>query len=283
MENYQVLKLTNRRFSEFYLCYCGYEDCKPGHYYGPAVRANYLIHYITKGKGIFRVHQKEYQLSAGQGFLVFPDIQTFYQADPDDPWSYCWIGFDGNNAVRYLTDCGLTTENFVFNCSDGERLCSIVKQMLQSTKVTIPANFHLQGLLYEFFSILSGSQKSLSALVSDDENIYVLHAVEYIQNKYSFPIHVADVASHVGVTRSYLYTLFQNTLSISPQEFITNCRISRARELLTYSDLSIQTIAISCGYSGSMALSKAFKAKEHIAPGEYRRRHRITAISSTKE
>lgn len=32
----------------------GYEECDSGHFYGPAVRKSYMIHYITAGKGIFQ-------------------------------------------------------------------------------------------------------------------------------------------------------------------------------------------------------------------------------------
>lgn len=37
---------------------CGYEDCKPGHSYGPAIRSGYIVHYILKGKGFFSAETK---------------------------------------------------------------------------------------------------------------------------------------------------------------------------------------------------------------------------------
>lgn len=40
----------------------GYEECEPGHSFGPAVRKSYMIHYITSGKGIFKCEGKEYHL-----------------------------------------------------------------------------------------------------------------------------------------------------------------------------------------------------------------------------
>ena len=36
----------------------GYEECEPGHSFGPAVRKSYMIHYITSGKGIFKCEGK---------------------------------------------------------------------------------------------------------------------------------------------------------------------------------------------------------------------------------
>ena len=33
---------------------CGVEACAPGHSFGPAVREYFLLHYVVRGKGIFR-------------------------------------------------------------------------------------------------------------------------------------------------------------------------------------------------------------------------------------
>ena len=85
MEDSFVLKLKNRKFSEFYLCFCGRARCEPLHSYGPAVRPNYLIHIILEGQGRYVVDGEEYDLRAGQGFLIEPDQQTFYQADERTP------------------------------------------------------------------------------------------------------------------------------------------------------------------------------------------------------
>ena len=66
------------------LCFCGYAQCSSRHYFGPAARPNYLIHYILSGKGVYQVGEKRYELQAGQGFLIEPEVLTFYQADNDD-------------------------------------------------------------------------------------------------------------------------------------------------------------------------------------------------------
>ena len=79
----------------------GAEKCEPGHFWS-GVRDHFLIHYVLSGKGIFTFDGSTYQLSGGQGFLICPNILSFYQADLDEPWEYCWVGFHGRQAEKYL-------------------------------------------------------------------------------------------------------------------------------------------------------------------------------------
>lgn len=67
---------------------CGYEDCAPGHSYGPVLRNGYLIHYILKGQGIYKARGKIFRLGPGDAFLICPGELIYYQADMKEPWSY---------------------------------------------------------------------------------------------------------------------------------------------------------------------------------------------------
>lgn len=113
-----------------------------------------------------------------------------------------------------------------------------------------------------------------------DGNLYVRKAVEFIQNNYADPVRVKDIADYVGVNRSYLYTLFQDNLQLSPKEYLTNFRLTRAAELLQLTDLSVETVAMSCGYQDALGFSKIFKAKMGITPSAYRKEN--TAWQETK-
>ena len=100
---------------------------------------------------------------------------------------------------------------------------------------------------------------------------------EIEKNKYQFegnycnPIKVTDIADYVCINRSYLYTLFQNSLGMSPQQFLTTFRITKATELLQLTALSIEGIAISCGYQDPLVFTKAFRQMKKMSPSAYRK------------
>ena len=70
--NYVEYYLSNKQqpASSLELAYAGHEVCKPGHFFGPAVRVHYLIHFILKGKGFFTARGSRYSLHEGQLFLI---------------------------------------------------------------------------------------------------------------------------------------------------------------------------------------------------------------------
>ena len=85
---------------------------------------------------------------------------------------------------------------------------------------------------------------------------------------------MADIAAHISVSRSYLSTLFQNTLGQSPSEYLANFRLTRGAEQLTITDLPVSAIAGLCGYRDPLVFSKAFKQKNGMTPTQYRKSNR---------
>lgn len=274
MENSIVLQLSEIKFKDLSLCFCGYAECESCHNFGPAVRPNYIIHFVLEGKGIYQVLGRRYELQAGQGFIIEPEVSTFYEADKKYPWKYIWIGFWGNHAKEYVKDLGLNSEQLIFQSERGSDLEKIVWKMLKVNKSSISEQYILQSLLYEFFAILmkdmiivDGAQQELK------ESFYVKEAITFIKNHFSNGIKVSDIANAICINRSYLYKLFKKNLNVSPQEFLTKFRISRAKELLIVTQLSIESIAFSCGYKDTLVFSKAFRKVVGVAPSVYRKRN----------
>ena len=245
MEKAFKLDFVNDKTGSLYVNCCGCSQTAPLHSFGPASKPHYLIHYVLSGKGHFRFHDKEYRLEAGYGFLIQPNELAFYQADAKDPWSYLWVGFAGSRAEEYLHSMGLSDRHPIFSCDKSEELYSIVRDMME----------------HNTFGI-------------------VKKAVSFIQSNYCNPIKVTDVADYVCINRSYLYTLFQNYLGMSPQQFLTTFRITKARELLDSTNYPIESIALSCGYSDALVFTKAFHAMKGMSPSKYRKE---SHKESTKE
>lgn len=96
-------------------------------------------------------------------------------------------------------------------------------------------------------------------------------ATSYIAGNLTQTIRVEELSHICGVSRTYLYKLFQSSLSLSPQEYILNCKMEYAAQLLRDSHMTITQIARELAFSSSNHFSNCFYKIMHVRPREYRK------------
>ena len=271
MEKAYKLEFAGAQTGSLYLNCCGLSRTESMHSFGPALKPHYMIHYILSGKGKFSIGGEVYLLEAGYGFLIMPDELVFYQADEKEPWTYVWVGFSGTQAGEYIENIGLSVRQPVFKSDASEELYRIVKDMMEHNTFGLSNDLRRNGQLGVFLSVIAEGSRIEKTNEADRANVYVRKAVSFIQSNYCNPIKVTDVAEYVCINRSYLYTLFQNSIGMSPQQFMTTFRITKATELLQLTALPIESIALSCGYRDPLVFAKAFRQMKKMSPTSYRK------------
>ena len=272
MEQAYELKFQSEGSKELYVTCCGCSKTRPYHSFGPAVKPHFLIHFIMDGEGRFSIGGKEYPLKAGYGFLITPDEMTFYQADEEHPWTYVWVGFNGTLAAGLMERCGLSVEHPIFVSDDGDAMYRTVLDMMEHNTYGMENELRRNGQLNIFLSLIAKSRPLEESESADKANAYVRRAVEFVGRNYCNPIRVTDIADYVCINRSYLYTLFERQLSMSPQQFLTMFRIAKATELLELTSIPIESIALSCGYGDVVVFTKVFTKTKKISPSAYRKK-----------
>lgn len=101
---------------------------------------------------------------------------------------------------------------------------------------------------------------------------YIRTAVEYIQNNYSKNISQQMIADEIGISSTYLSTLFKNEMSIGFTEYLTNLRLDQAKTLFKTGNHKIREVGELCGFYDYFYFFKVFKKKFGITPNEYLKR-----------
>jgi len=271
MAEEQDLNIERLHLTDMEIHICGTQQCSRGHSYGPAVRDYFLIHYIHRGKGVFKVDGKKFELKRGEGFVIWPHLLSYYQADENNPWQYSWIGFTGLKAEDYLKEAGITKARPFFRTQNSEKTSAIFNEMTETGNLKKSKEIKLMGLLYLFFSELIENSDQQHKNNKNLKQEYLKKAVNYIDRNYSRPdLKISDIASYLNLNRSYLWQLFSELLDKSPQQYLIEFRIEKAALLLENYDLKVRSAALSVGYEDPFNFSKIFKKVMGETPSHYK-------------
>ena len=98
----------------------------------------------------------------------------------------------------------------------------------------------------------------------------------YVSDHSAADISVADVADHVHLNAQYAMSVFRSALGVTVGEYLAQCRVARAQQLLLTTDLPIPDIGFAAGFRSQSQFYDRFARWCGQSPGAYRRRLRST-------
>ncbi|ABX40966.1 response regulator transcription factor [Lachnoclostridium phytofermentans] len=157
------------------------------------------------------------------------------------------------NSVQY--DLKLQTENAV---SDSE-------SMLDNITNCIILNELHQMLLAK----IDRFEEKLQSTPKETSTIFLIR--DYISNHYGdYSLSIKDISDHVRLSFSYLCTVFKTETGETLNQYITNYRIEKAKQLLSDPRNKIIEVSSRVGYADNNYFGKIFKKIVGITPSEYR-------------
>ena len=99
----------------------------------------------------------------------------------------------------------------------------------------------------------------------------ITEAKHYMQQHYRESLRLEDVSSAVGFNATYFSTLFKKETGQNFVDYLTELRISKAKELLCGDMLSVQDVAEMVGYSDLKYFSRLFKKATGVSPSDYKK------------
>jgi len=102
-------------------------------------------------------------------------------------------------------------------------------------------------------------------------NVYDI--IKFIHNNYhNQKLSVKAIAEHKNFSESYMCTFFKKTTGKTINDYITEVRIEKSKELLEDRSIKIYEIAKKVGYDNENYFSKVFRKNVNASPSEFRER-----------
>lgn len=193
--------------------------------------------------------------------LLCPGQTVLFSFEADT--RLCDICFQGAAAERILALRQTDTPSF-FTAAYPQQIADAACAAVQVPDGGNAALYRSAQLLRIFSCFAEGK-------ADDEADNCGKRAMQYIRENYTRPINVNDIASAVGVSRSWLYRCFMDYAEQSPAMYLRDIRMQRAKSLLQHSDLSVKQIAQAVGYDDQLYFSRVFSGYFGCAPSAYRR------------
>ena len=240
----------------------------------PRLYDNYVLTFVIKGMGTYKINDVVYTVKEGQAMLTTPNTLTSWTTDNENPWQYVFIMLSGVDCKNFLVGAGLGDKCKIFDYS----LNNNVKENLLKIYETSANDDSYYECMSYFYKIIHYTAKtSIGSKSIKKSNDYLESAIIFIENNYCHNISISDISKHLNIERTYLYKIFSRELGISPMRFLTDYRLTKAIEMMQHFNLSAATIATMVGFYDFSHFSRLFSKKYGTTPGKYRKQKEIEA------
>ena len=98
--------------------------------------------------------------------------------------------------------------------------------------------------------------------------------LDYIHASHSGALTLTAIAKEAGMSKYHFIRSFRRALSVTPHQYVLECRLARARENIESGDTSISQIASELGFSDQSHFGRLFKRRYGVTPGHFSRTRR---------
>ncbi len=230
----------------------------------------YLFQYTLKGHGFFETNHQLHRLDTGQAFFVeVPDDEKYYCPHGLDVegWQLLYIHFEGTAVKPYFDKIVQKTGKIMKLERSSEVIQYLLKLHFDLRNGRKIHPFEGSEIVFHFLSLLCRT----AAYNHEQYSLKTRLAIEYMENDFASLDSINAIADKLGISLSHFTREFTKETGINPSKYLTNIRMQNAMNLLTNTDLSIQEIAIKCGFSCGNYFSKIFKKMRYISPNQFRK------------
>jgi transcriptional regulator GlxA family with amidase domain len=93
---------------------------------------------------------------------------------------------------------------------------------------------------------------------------------EFIEAHLEENISIQVLASIAGLSMYHFARAFKQSEGMTPHEYVIQCRVQRAKDLLAETDLPLSEIALASGFSDQSHCARRFREHVGVTPSSYR-------------
>ena len=260
------------------------------HFYTKARDCRFL--YVLKGTCTLHTEDAEYRL-VPNSLLYYPcGISYYFESNSQDASAeleYITLNFDFTYDYSHIKECLFPIKEELFNLHKlipsykdidmpvfttpfvVDDIPHIKEDLLRLSKMFHKVNPYIDNICSSILSTIIYS--ILYTMEQENTSNTVVESIKkYIDNHYSEEISNATLAKRFNYHPNYINSVFKQVTNETLHKYLMRYRINRSQELLLSTDMSIQQIAVACGFNSQAHFSTYFKKINHTTPQDYRKK-----------
>lgn len=238
----------------------------------------WLICYTRSGNPWFRHAAGEFRAPRGVCVLIRPGTIHHYGSDPEHPpWQALWGVFrPWPHWLEYLRWPEASPGVMKLDLAIDPATHRLVIDRLTDMHRFCTSSF-AQGKILSLNALESALlwiDRINPLRVDSRQDRRVAQTVEYICQNLREPLDVGALVDIAGLSAPQLARLFRRTLGMSPMQYVEHERIGRAKHLLRFTQLSVQSVAREVGFPDPFYFSNRFRRSTGSSPRAFRSRAR---------
>ena len=244
---------------------------------------SYLCFLVTAGAGSLSYGGRTYAL--GTGDCVFLDCRRGYAQSTsahrdgagklDELWSLQWVHFDGPTMAGIYEKYQERGGQPVFSCTAdrGARYGELLRSLLTlASSDSYVRDMEIAARLTELLTyLMEDAWKPEPDRNKSGKRLSLTRIRGYIGEHYREKLSLESLSQQFFINKYYLARIFKEQYGCSVNACIAQTRIGKAKELLRFTDKTVEEIGLDCGFPDANYFARSFRKIEGITPTDYRR------------
>ncbi len=249
----------------------------PAHHYfnwkTGRVLQEFQLFYLIEGQGILETAATgRIEVKAGHLVVLFPDVWHRYRPLKTSVWHTHWTGFDGPFARHLLSQDFFRPAKPVLDIGHQAAVLHLFMEIQRIGKQEVAGYQHiLSGILLRLLGEIHSCLQRKDFVSRGQEDL-MQRAKTLLVESISQPVQMENIAAKLSMSYSLFRKLFKKYTGLSPNQYLIQLRIERAKYILSNTDIRTKDIAEQLGFDSIYYFTRIFTSKTGESPGRFRKK-----------
>lgn len=226
---------------------------------------------VEDGEGELVYKGNRYELKAGD--VVFVDCQKAYSHNTDkNLWSLRWCHFYGTAMSSVFEKYKERGGKPAFHAEKSQEFADLLSELYTlAASADYIRDMRINEKLGTLLTLLMEQSWHPEESALSKKRLELEKVRAFLDAHFTDKITLEELSEQFFINKYYLTRIFKETYGLTISHYVLTKRITRAKQLIRFSSMTMDEIAETVGMNDANYFSRAFRKVEGISPTEYQK------------